>query len=227
MSAQHRKPFVAFVLLAFVAFGLVGLQHADAENGRLLAAPLGAAAHVRGMLEVDDEDAQAEAADRVAALGPAFVATLSGNARTVTVLRRAAASTSTTGSDSAPEGTFGAAEPVPVTTRATTATGRRATTRPAGAAGAAAPTQDRQSDKAPKAARGRDKQVRRTQAARAHRTFRASGGARVDVGRFLTTEHNSRRAHVRSDRPGMRHGHKAHRAKNGKAHGRAVRGKHR
>jgi hypothetical protein len=37
MSADHRKPAVAFIVLAFIAAALVGIQRADAETGRFLA----------------------------------------------------------------------------------------------------------------------------------------------------------------------------------------------
>lgn len=36
MSAEHRKPLAAFVVLACAAASLVGVQRADAEHGRLL-----------------------------------------------------------------------------------------------------------------------------------------------------------------------------------------------
>ena len=48
MSADHRKPVVAFVVLAFLAAALVGVQRADAQAGGFLAAVLGSDAHVQG-----------------------------------------------------------------------------------------------------------------------------------------------------------------------------------
>jgi hypothetical protein len=45
MSADHRKPVVAFVVLAFLAAALVGVQRADAQAGRLMAAVLGGDVH--------------------------------------------------------------------------------------------------------------------------------------------------------------------------------------
>ncbi|HEX6247424.1 MAG TPA: hypothetical protein VFZ64_06085 [Nocardioidaceae bacterium] len=50
MSAEHRKPVVAFVALAIIAAALVGMQRADARGGEMLAAVIGAGAHVDGTL---------------------------------------------------------------------------------------------------------------------------------------------------------------------------------
>jgi hypothetical protein len=50
MSTDHRKPAVAFVALAFAAAALVGVQQADAQTGRFMAAVVGSDAHARGEL---------------------------------------------------------------------------------------------------------------------------------------------------------------------------------
>lgn len=50
MSAEHRRPTVAFVVLALVAAAVVGVQRADAQGGRLLAAVIGAGVSVQGTL---------------------------------------------------------------------------------------------------------------------------------------------------------------------------------
>ena len=50
MSADHRKPVVAFVVLAFLAAALVGVQRADAQAGRFLAAALGSDLHAHGQV---------------------------------------------------------------------------------------------------------------------------------------------------------------------------------
>jgi hypothetical protein len=50
MSAEHRRPAVAFVVLAIVAAAVVGIQRADAQGGRLLAAVIGVGVSVHGTL---------------------------------------------------------------------------------------------------------------------------------------------------------------------------------
>lgn len=50
MSADHRKPVVAFVVLAFLAAALVGVQRADAQAGRLMAAVLDSDVHAQGQV---------------------------------------------------------------------------------------------------------------------------------------------------------------------------------
>ena len=71
MSADHRKPFLAFVVLAFVAAAIVGVQRADAQPGRFLAAVVGTAVRVQGTLPADEVPFDA-ARHRLAALGPGF-----------------------------------------------------------------------------------------------------------------------------------------------------------
>jgi hypothetical protein len=78
MSTDHRRPAVAFVVLAFVAAALVGVQKADAQGGRFLAAVVGSDVHARGAIAA----APAEAPQQSASLGSALSA-LSGLARTV------------------------------------------------------------------------------------------------------------------------------------------------
>jgi hypothetical protein len=41
VGADHRKPVAAFVVLAFIAAALVGMQRADAHGGRFLASAVG------------------------------------------------------------------------------------------------------------------------------------------------------------------------------------------
>lgn len=48
MSTDHRKPVVAFVVLAFIAAALVGIQRADAMNGRFFAAFVGSTGQAHG-----------------------------------------------------------------------------------------------------------------------------------------------------------------------------------
>jgi hypothetical protein len=91
VSLDHRKPVVAFVVLALVVTGLIGMQRADAQGGRLLAAMVGAAAGVHGVLPAPARDSEEAAVSRVVALGPAFAA-LTGGADQVTILDDPAAS---------------------------------------------------------------------------------------------------------------------------------------
>ena len=50
MSADHRKPVVAFILLAVLAAALVGFQRADARTGQFLASLVGVGDRVEGTL---------------------------------------------------------------------------------------------------------------------------------------------------------------------------------
>jgi hypothetical protein len=70
VSADHRKPVVAFVLLALTAATLVGVQRADARGDRLVAALIGAGVQAHGMLPPSRESAVAaiRAAELVKAL---------------------------------------------------------------------------------------------------------------------------------------------------------------
>ncbi|HSE07913.1 MAG TPA: hypothetical protein VLB29_04555 [Nocardioidaceae bacterium] len=72
MSADHRKPFMAFVVLAVLATALVGVHRANAEPGRFFAAAIGARVSVEGTLPI-----------RADSWEPAVVVT--GQARAVTV----------------------------------------------------------------------------------------------------------------------------------------------
>jgi hypothetical protein len=75
MSADHRKPVVAFVLLAFVAAALVGVQRAEAQDGRLLAAAVvGASVTAHGTLPSPEKLSAISSRARVSALGPVFTA---------------------------------------------------------------------------------------------------------------------------------------------------------
>lgn len=71
VSAEHRKPIVAFVLLAFAAATLIGIQSADAQGGRLMAAVIGGTARVHGSLPFPAYEPPSET---VADLGPVFEA---------------------------------------------------------------------------------------------------------------------------------------------------------
>jgi hypothetical protein len=95
VSAQHRKPVVAFVLLACLAVAIVGVRAAEGSKGRFIAAPVGVAAEVHGTIPGQSEADRRSAAERVEALGPAFAA-LNGDAATVTILSDAGAAVSTT-----------------------------------------------------------------------------------------------------------------------------------
>lgn len=55
MSTQHRKPLAAFIVLVFLAAGVVGVQKADAQAGRLLAAAVGTGVRVHGALPAAPE----------------------------------------------------------------------------------------------------------------------------------------------------------------------------
>lgn len=72
VSAEHRKPAVAFAILALVAATLVGIQRADAQAGRLLAAVAGATVRVQGTLPAQAAALADTAREHGAALGPAF-----------------------------------------------------------------------------------------------------------------------------------------------------------
>lgn len=52
VSADHRKPFLAFIALAVLAAAIVGVQGAEARPGRFLAAAIGAGATVHGTLMI-------------------------------------------------------------------------------------------------------------------------------------------------------------------------------
>ena len=70
MSADHRKPVVAFVVLAFAAAAIVGIQRADAQAGRFLAAVIGTSVRVQGALTLDAPPPGE--AGRASAFGPAL-----------------------------------------------------------------------------------------------------------------------------------------------------------
>jgi len=77
VSADHRKPFLAFVALALVAAALVGVQRADAQPGRFLAAAIGTTVRVQGTLPASELSLDV-ARHRLVSLSPAF-ATLTGH----------------------------------------------------------------------------------------------------------------------------------------------------
>lgn len=79
MSAEHRKPVLAFVLLAFAAATLIGIQSADARGGRLMAAVIGGTVRVHGSLPLVSSE-PFEASEEVADLGPVFEALRSDRA---------------------------------------------------------------------------------------------------------------------------------------------------
>lgn len=70
MSADHRKPVVAFIVLAFIAAALVGIQRADAETGRFLALVIHGKAVVHGTVPLAADNVQESAVDRLASLVP-------------------------------------------------------------------------------------------------------------------------------------------------------------
>lgn len=63
MSTEHRRPAVAFVILAIVAAAVVGVQRAEAQGGRLLAAVVGAGVSVQGTLTQPEPVAASVLAD--------------------------------------------------------------------------------------------------------------------------------------------------------------------
>jgi hypothetical protein len=72
VSADHRKPVVAFVMLALAAALVVGIQQAEAMDGRFLAAAVGTDARVQGTVPPADERPDGRASEHLDALGPAF-----------------------------------------------------------------------------------------------------------------------------------------------------------
>jgi hypothetical protein len=72
VSAEHRKPVMAFVLLAVAAIGVVGLQRADAQPGRFLAAAVGVHAQAQGTLHLSSPALTHVAREHAAAMGPLF-----------------------------------------------------------------------------------------------------------------------------------------------------------
>ncbi len=70
MSTDHRKPLVAFVLLALAAAVLVGVGRAHADAGRLFEAAGGRTVHVRGVVPVPGASSSGGA--EASGLGPAF-----------------------------------------------------------------------------------------------------------------------------------------------------------
>lgn len=70
MSADHRKPVVAFVVLALAAAAIVGIQRAEAQAGRFLATVIGTGVRGQGTLAADVPGVGE--AIRTAAFGPRF-----------------------------------------------------------------------------------------------------------------------------------------------------------
>lgn len=88
MSADHRKPVVAFVLLALAATALIGAQRAEAQRGQFLAAVIAAGGQgeaVHGLIRPTSAEALEVARARVATLGPVFVALADGSGRVTTL----------------------------------------------------------------------------------------------------------------------------------------------
>ncbi len=86
MSAEHRKPVVAFVVLAFLAAVLVGTQRADARGGQFFAAVAGASARVHGVLPTLAIASTVAARQDIEALGPVFVAVADARAASAALL---------------------------------------------------------------------------------------------------------------------------------------------
>lgn len=74
MSAEHRRPVVAFVMLAFVTVAVIGIQRAEAQAGRFVAAMVGATVQVQGTLPAASDASREATLERAAELGPAFAA---------------------------------------------------------------------------------------------------------------------------------------------------------
>lgn len=81
MSADHRKPVVAFVVLAFLAAAIVCVQRADAQSARFFAAFVGGAGEIHGSVPAPGAFLGSDQA-RQGTMGPVFEATAS--ARRVT-----------------------------------------------------------------------------------------------------------------------------------------------
>lgn len=73
MSTDHRKPVVAFVMLALAAALVIGVQQAEAQGGRLLAAPAGVGTHVQGTIVSPTETLDSRDYGRLVDLGPTLV----------------------------------------------------------------------------------------------------------------------------------------------------------
>ncbi len=81
MSAEHRKPLAAFILLAFAAAVIVGVQRADAQPGRFLASVVGSTERVHGLFpELSGSSAQLSG-KQLGRLGPAFGAVIAHEQR--------------------------------------------------------------------------------------------------------------------------------------------------
>jgi hypothetical protein len=76
MSAEHRRPAAAFVVLALVAAAVVGIQRAEAQGGRLLAAVIGAGVSVHGTLPRVEPLADSVLGDAGLLPGGSFLVTL-------------------------------------------------------------------------------------------------------------------------------------------------------
>lgn len=70
VSTDHRKPLVAFVLLALAAAVLVGVGRAHADAGRLFEAAGGRTVHVRGLVSAPGTSGSGGA--EASGLGPVF-----------------------------------------------------------------------------------------------------------------------------------------------------------
>lgn len=75
MSAEHRRPAAAFVVLAIVAAAVVGIQRAEAQGGRLLAAVIGAGVSVHGTLPRAEPLADSVLGDAGLLAGGSFLVT--------------------------------------------------------------------------------------------------------------------------------------------------------
>ncbi len=80
MSTDHRKPVLAFIVLALAAAVLVGVQRADAHAGRMLAAAIGTTVRVHGT--VPTLGGSTELARQGAAIGPTLEELATESART-------------------------------------------------------------------------------------------------------------------------------------------------
>ena len=76
MSTDHRKPVMAFVVLALMAGCLVGVQRAEAQSGRLLAAAVGLSVRAQGALPDPLASLGDVAQEQATTLGPLFALVL-------------------------------------------------------------------------------------------------------------------------------------------------------
>lgn len=200
MSAEHRKPAVAFAVLALVAATLVGMQRADAQGGSFLAAVAGATVRVQGTVPRGAVHLAATARDGGAALGPALDAVLTEARERSGGRDTAAALVGTLGPDTASESRTAPksrhrAEPREQV-RIAPAAGRAGSSRAAGPAAEVATTRDdrRTGHRADRRTGGADDADHRREGSKAVERASERRGARAEWWAERRTERLERRA---------------------------------